>query len=108
MARTFGCEVHAFDPSPVSMQWWNSKSSAGVRALSNYHFHPYGASGYNGKLELSDYDWGQVSIIRYEDYFADCGPRDGINPDPNSPCQLKHGPAVQSRFSLDVKTLPTI
>jgi hypothetical protein len=58
------CEVHAFDPSPVSIAWWaSSATDATVRqlhALKNYFFHPYGAGGVDGAVELHDYNWGQV------------------------------------------------
>ena len=61
MARAFGCEVHAFDPSPISTTWWSSPEAADLRKLPNYHFHPYGASGHDGAIKLSTYDWNQVT-----------------------------------------------
>jgi len=51
MPKVFGCEVHAFDPSPVSTKWWKSDASKDLRSMANYHFHPYGAWGFDGDLE---------------------------------------------------------
>ena len=72
MAQTFGCEIHAFDPSPVSVEWWNSKTHEARAAIRNdpkisklYHFYQYGAGGIDGTINLVDYDWGQVSLLRY-------------------------------------------
>ena len=31
----------------------------------NYHFHPIGAGGVDGAVQLNNYDWGQVSIMRF-------------------------------------------
>ena len=63
------CEVHAFDPSPVSIAWWaSSATDATVRqlhALKNYFFHPYGAGGVDGAVELHDYNWGQVGCFYF-------------------------------------------
>jgi hypothetical protein len=58
------CEVHGFDPSPVSVAWWKSFKSSAVelRALPNYHFHGYGAGGKDGTVALYDYNWGQVRV----------------------------------------------
>lgn len=55
------CEVHAFDPSPVTLDWVDGSD---VVKLDNYHFHPYGAGGLDGDLTLYEYwDWDQISII---------------------------------------------
>lgn len=72
MARTFGCEVHGFDPSPVSNNWWESDRANELRKLPNYHFHPYGAGGIDGDIVLKDYNWGQVSILRYPSMTVHC------------------------------------
>ena len=98
MANHFGCEVHAFDPSPVSTEF--AKKSLADGTVKNYHFHPYGAGGRDGNVELFEYDWGQVSILNFARHVdlkkcldtKDCG---HVNP-PHKP------------FSLPVKTLPTI
>lgn len=104
MARTFGCEVHAFDPSPVSIKWWQRRDADKLRALPNYHFHPYGAGGIDGDLTLMEYDWGQVSIIRYPSYVVDCG--DTL--EGQAPCDTPRATDKQKSFTLPVKTLPTI
>ena len=99
MARTFGCEVHGFDPSPVSTNWWKSDEANELRKLPNYHFHPYGAGGNDGDIVLKEYNWGQVSILRYPSYTVKC--KEGS---PN--CDLEG--RFSKDFRLPVKTLPTI
>lgn len=98
MARDFGCEVHGFDPSPVSIDWWDSDGAKELRELPNYHFHPYGAGGVDGVVTLKEYNWGQVSILRYPTYTLDCQGKD--------PCSLVFHDS--KAFELPVKTLPTI
>ena len=99
MARVFGCEVHAFDPSPVSTEWWESDGAKQLRDLPNYHFHPYGAGGTDGVVTLKEYNWGQVSILRYASYVRDC--KEG-----KANCKLNYHDSKS--FQLPVKTLPTI
>ncbi len=99
MARDFGCEVHAFDPSPVSVEWWKSDEAKSLRDLPNYHFHPYGAGGIDGDITLKEYNWNQVSIIRYPSWEFNCeGEGDS--------CQTLY--RESKSFKLPVKTLPTI
>ena len=106
MAKAFGCEVHAFDPSPISKEWWeggkNGGLSAELHALENYHFHPYGAGGFDGDLQLNEYDWGQVSIVKYPNFKVDCTNSTGGN------CKIIDESYKQKTFKLPVKTLPTI
>merc|ERR1712195_407137 len=47
------CQVHAFDPSPIAVAFQASddETAKALRALPNYHFHPYG-SGAFGDTEL--------------------------------------------------------
>lgn len=99
MARVFGCEVHGFDPSPVSTGWWESNDSKKLRDLPNYHFHPYGAGGTDGSVTLNEYDWGQVSILRYPSFVRDCTGK-------GTHCDLIN--QKSKSFQLPVKTLPTI
>jgi len=103
MARVFGCEVHAFDPSPVSKEWWKSSKADELRKLGNYHFHPYGAGGMDGELRLNGYNWGQVSILKYPSTLLDC--RSKNKPDKDH-CRMVDVP--QQAFHVPVKTLPTI
>lgn len=61
------CEVHAFDPSPTSVQWWERSDDYLVKelkALPNYHFHDWGAGGVDGDITLYAYNWGQVSSVQ--------------------------------------------
>jgi len=99
MARDFGCEVHAFDPSPVSTEWWSSKDAEPLRNLPNYHFHPYGSGGKDGDITLKEYNWGQVSILRYPTYTLNCTGK-------SANCEMKNHQSKS--FTLPVKTLPTI
>jgi len=64
-AQVEGCEVHAFDPTPITLEWIKK---SGLDKIPNYHFHPYGAGGYDGQLKLFEYNWGQHSIIRFPPY----------------------------------------
>jgi len=107
LAKTFGCEVHAFDPSPVSIEWWDGPKANELRELPNYHFHPYGAGGIDGDLELKEYDWGQVSIIRYPGFTVDCEGYDPLLKGQGKGCKLL-ATGTQKSFKLPVKTLPTI
>ena len=107
LAKTFGCEVHAFDPSPVSIEWWDGPKANELRELPNYHFHPYGAGGIDGDLELKEYDWGQVSIIRYPSFTVDCEGYDPLLKGQGKGCKLL-ATGTQKSFKLPVKTLPTI
>lgn len=109
MARTFGCEVHAFDPSPISKEYFeNDEASLKLRELPNYHFHPYGAGAVDGTVSLNEYNWGQVSIMKYPSMRIDCG-EDMWDPKKKSVnCSQKRGPIPQGAVDLEVKTIPTI
>ena len=102
MARKFGCEVHAFDPSPISKEWWAHKDTQGLRDLPNYHFHPYGSGGTDGTIVLQGYNWGQVSILRYPTLQVNCKNKT----DKDTHCHYDHHDS--QKFFLPVKTLPTI
>merc|ERR1712086_1195964 len=70
------CQVHAFDPSPIAVAFQASddETAKALRALPNYHFHPYGSGGVDGHVKLYDYNWGQVSSIRVPHFVTnDCG-----------------------------------
>ena len=58
------CEVHAFDPSPVSVGFMKGDSELAkqLRKLPNYHFHPYGAGGTDGIVSSSIY----ASVTRFQ------------------------------------------
>lgn len=87
-AEEYGCEVHGFDPSPVSVKYFNGKSkdSAKAASLPNYHFHPIGAGGVDGDLTLFEYNWGQVSSLKYP-YWTD----------PHNCSERKSGPSVEEK-----------
>lgn len=100
LARDFGCEVHAFDPSPITLSWI---TTAPVSKLPNYHFHPWGGGGVDGKTSLYEYwDWDQISIIKMptqllNEYTDDGKGRDKVNWSP-----------AQKELQITVKTIPTI
>lgn len=55
-AEEWGCEVHGFDPSPISVKWFAEKKhpdSKKADELPNYHYHPIGAGGIDGKRACS-------------------------------------------------------
>ena len=64
MAKHFKCEVHAFDPSPVSTAW----AKDNLKDIPNYNFHGYGAGGRDGSTKLFKYNWEQVSSVRFPMY----------------------------------------
>jgi FkbM family methyltransferase len=43
LIRRLGCEVHAFDPTPLSIEW-----VARQRTSPRFHFHPFGIAGHDG------------------------------------------------------------
>lgn len=47
MIEQFGCEIHAFDPTPSTAQWLLAQSLP-----SGFHFHPWAISGHDGMLTL--------------------------------------------------------
>eukprot|EP01065_Artemidia_motanka_P032391 TRINITY_DN39405_c0_g1_i1.p1 TRINITY_DN39405_c0_g1~~TRINITY_DN39405_c0_g1_i1.p1 ORF type:complete len:992 (+),score=211.99 TRINITY_DN39405_c0_g1_i1:55-3030(+) len=64
LARHGGCEVHAFDPSPISRSGaplW--KAIHGLDGHPKYTFHGVGAGGADTTLQLGGYNWGQVTIL---------------------------------------------
>lgn len=46
--KRFNAKVHAFDPTPKSVQWIKQQSLP-----SSFHFHPYGIASYNGKVSFT-------------------------------------------------------
>lgn len=105
LASVVGCEVHAFDPSPVSVAWYREARNQGD-IPPNYHFHPFGAGGLDGFVELAEYNWGQVSILRIPSLMKNCS---GVPPDDRlftSACQTRYVP--HKSFRLKVHTLGTI
>jgi len=104
MALNFSCEVHAFDPSPISTEY----ASKHLKDIPNYSFHPFGAGGVDDTVTLYKYNWEQVSQIRLPMYtdkwrclnpdIKDCGAKvpEGGNNNP------------EEMFSLPVRTLPSI
>lgn len=97
LVEKYGCEVHAFDPSPISVKWAEENKES-LSKIKDYYFHPYGAGGEDGYVELYSYSWQQVSNIRIPVVVSDkCEGTD---------CELKTAP--QKAFELPVKTLKTI
>jgi FkbM family methyltransferase len=100
LARDYGCEVHAFDPSPITLSWIKS---ADVSKLPNYHFHPYGGGGVDGNVTLFEYwDWDQISIIKLPNQLLKEHTDGGKGPD-----RVNWQPP-QQKIQIPVKTIPTI
>jgi FkbM family methyltransferase len=59
----FNCQVFAFDPSPITQEWFESNTE--LKKLSNYHLFHYGGGGGDETITLRKYNWGQVSIYSY-------------------------------------------
>ena len=106
LATRAGCEVHAFDPSPVALQWFNAESKAG-RIPPNYHFHEMGAGGVNGNIKLREYGWEQVSILRLPTIYQNCS---GVQLNRNEMFkgQCPHERMKMRSFDLNVNTLGAI
>ena len=43
LIRRLGCEVHAFDPTPLSIEWVARQGTP-----PRFHFHPFGIAGHDG------------------------------------------------------------
>jgi len=104
MATKYGCEVHAFDPSPISVQFYRANDE--LQKLPNYHFHEYGAGGRDGEVSLWTYNWGQVSIIQNAAHVN----RSSCPPDyvEGGQCSLNYPHIAQKEFKLQVRTVPHI
>ena len=97
----FNCQVVGFDPSPISLNWWEKEKETVLAKYPGYTFHAVGAAGHDGMLELREYDWGQVSIIQFPTRLLDltrC-----VGPDCEFTVFNKQG-----SFEIPVKTLATI
>ena len=106
MASHFGCEVHAFDPSAVSVDWYHGlDADHPLKTMDNYHFHEYGVGPHDGITEMYEYNWGQVSTIRYPKFLYDCGP---IAMDISMRTQCEKTRMKQETIPLDIKTMKTI
>ena len=104
LAQHFQCEVHAFDPSPVSVDWYNGLDEYHpLKTMDNYHFHDYGIGGQDGTVNLYEYNWGQVSTVRYPDYIFDCGK---LGDKEQTHCEKIR--VEQKSFPMEVKTMKTI
>jgi hypothetical protein len=93
----FNCQVVGFDPSPISVKWWKKNQEKIRRDHPTYDFREYGAGGEDGLLELKEYDWGQVSILRYPTSVVN------INNCTSDGCRYKK--YDQKGFHIPVKTL---
>ena len=97
----FNCQVIGFDPSPISVTWWENKRDDIISKYPAYKFQPVGAGGHDGMLVLREYDWGQVSIIGFPELKVD------VTRCEWGACKyIFH--EVQKEFHIPVKTLSTI
>jgi FkbM family methyltransferase len=105
-AKAFNCEVHAFDPSPVSTKWYDKNKATLPK---NYHFHKIGAGGVDGSVQLNTYDWDQVSILRFpQDYIKCKKDAEGvIHPETQAACDTIYLKG-SAGFNLPVRTLSTL
>jgi FkbM family methyltransferase len=97
----FDCQVVGFDPSPVSLKWWERKKDEILVNYPGYQFQPVGAAGHDGMLELREYDWGQVSIIEFPTRVVDLTRCEG------GQCKYTFHNAQKS-FDIPVRTLSTV
>jgi FkbM family methyltransferase len=59
----FNCQVYAFDPSPITKEWYATNKE--LQDNKNYHMFDYGGGGADEEITLREYNWGQVSIYSY-------------------------------------------
>jgi FkbM family methyltransferase len=59
----FNCQVHAFDPSPITRNWYINNTE--IKFNQNYHLYLYGGGGADENITLREYNWDQVSIYSY-------------------------------------------
>jgi len=102
----FHCKIFAFDPSPITRKWYEtSPNSEHLRSHSNYTLFHYGAGGKDGMVKLNEYDWGQVSIIRFPlQLHKNCTKSNATTGN----CDLDFYGGHRQGFALPVKTLDTI
>ena len=99
----FECDVYAFDPSPIAVEW--AAKSELVRSRPNYHFFGQGAGGHDGEVELRAYNWGQVSILRAPDHHLS---RTRLAECTISECPTYVSATGQEKHALKVRTLASI
>jgi hypothetical protein len=98
----FQCEVYGFDPSPISIEWWKKNQNEIQKAHPTYRFKGVGAGGNDEKIQLREYDWGQVSILQYPSRVVDttqCNSAGG--------CKYKFY-NQQKSFDIPVRTLKSL
>jgi len=59
LLKEFGCEVHGFDPSPITQNFAKT-----FKPPKNYTLHLYGGGAIDGNIKLFEYGWQQVSMFR--------------------------------------------
>jgi FkbM family methyltransferase len=96
----YGCDVAAFDPSPITQKWY--ESNVELQNLPNYRLFPFGAGGVDEDVRLREYDWGQVSLYKYPSTVVD--PK---HCNEHGQCRYKRF-NEQQQFTLPVKTLSTV
>lgn len=100
LAKKFRCEVHAFDPSPMSVDTKVWIPHYGLQHVKSYHYSPVGTAGHDGALPLLQYNWGQVSVY---------GARPVLVCNTTSACAVhdwRGGSAAQP--TVEVRTLGTL
>lgn len=102
----FYCKVFAFDPSPITDKWYKESPLAKhLRDNENYTLFHYGAGGKDGTVMLNEYDWGQVSIIRFPlEIQKNCT----NSKNPGKDCQIDYYAYNKKHFQLPVRTLDSI
>lgn len=99
----FNCQVHAFDPSPITKEFYEKNPNAKLLKDSpNYHLHLYGGGGQDEKIQLREYNWNQVSIYAY--------PPSVVNPNNCSKryCQVHNFGEHTKEISLPVRSVDSI
>ncbi len=96
----FNCQVYAFDPSPITKEWYADNKE--LQENKNYHMFHYGGGGADEEITLREYNWNQVSIYSYPTSVV-ANPRDCKN----GSCRLQRFPK-QKLHQLPVRSVDSL
>jgi FkbM family methyltransferase len=96
----FNCQVYAFDPSPITKNWYINNTE--LKSNPNYHLYHYGGGGADENITLREYNWDQISIYSYPTKVI-MDPRNCTQ----GACRSRHFPA-QKLIHVPVRSVSSI